>query len=88
MIHFKIFHSKFCRELMAKAPFGLVSVLDPVLKHCDLHAKWEPPPIFAVYTFRAIMYSVKDPSFVIQVIFQTFSSFYQLVDFRFIHNVF
>lgn len=61
---------------MAKAPFGLVSVLDPVLKHCDLHTKWEPPPIFAVYTFRAIMYSVKDPSFVIQVIFQTSKNFY------------
>lgn len=52
---------------MAKAPFGLVSVLDPVLKHFDLHKKWDPPPTFAVYTFRAIMYSVKDPSFVIQV---------------------
>lgn len=54
---------------MAKAPFGLISVLDPVLKHCDLHMKWEPPPTFAISTFRAIMYSVKDPSFVIQVIF-------------------
>ncbi|CAG9534710.1 unnamed protein product [Cercopithifilaria johnstoni] len=59
---------QFIRELMAKAPFGLVSVLDPVLKHCDLHTKWEPPPIFAIYTFRAIMYSVKDPSFVIQAL--------------------
>ncbi|VDO33994.1 unnamed protein product [Onchocerca flexuosa] len=59
---------QFIRELMAKAPFGLVSVLDPVLKHCDLHMKWEPPPIFAVYIFRAIMYSVKDPSFVIQAL--------------------
>uniref|UniRef100_A0A8R1XLQ4 Uncharacterized protein n=1 Tax=Onchocerca volvulus TaxID=6282 RepID=A0A8R1XLQ4_ONCVO len=59
---------QFIRELMAKAPFGLVSVLDPVLKHCDLHMKWKPPPIFAVYTFRAIMYSVKDPSFVIQAL--------------------
>ncbi|KAL3994253.1 hypothetical protein ACH3XW_20980 [Acanthocheilonema viteae] len=59
---------QFIRELMAKAPFGLISVLDPVLKHCDLHTKWEPPPIFAIYTFRAIMYSVKDPSFVIQAL--------------------
>ncbi|KAK6103717.1 hypothetical protein QQG55_13555 [Brugia pahangi] len=64
----KALADQFLRELMAKAPFGLVSVLDPVLKHCDLHTKWEPPPIFAVYTFRAIMYSVKDPSFVIQAL--------------------
>ncbi|VDN04635.1 unnamed protein product [Thelazia callipaeda] len=59
---------QFLRELMAKTPYGLVSVLDPVLKHCDLHKKWDPPPVFAVYTFRAIMYSVKDPSFVIQAL--------------------
>lgn len=52
---------------MAKAPFGLISVLEPVLKHCDLHKKWEPPATFAVTTFRAIMYSIKDPYFVIQV---------------------
>ncbi|KAM3719448.1 Protein EFR3 [Dirofilaria immitis] len=64
----KALADQFLRELMAKAPFGLVSVLDPVLKHCDLHRKWEPPPLFAVYTFRAIMYSVKDPSFVIQAL--------------------
>lgn len=61
------FNVSFHRELMAKAPFGLNSVLEPVLKHCDLHEKWNPPPIFAVQTFRAIMYSVKDPCFVIQV---------------------
>uniref|UniRef100_A0A915PVY7 SGTA homodimerisation domain-containing protein n=1 Tax=Setaria digitata TaxID=48799 RepID=A0A915PVY7_9BILA len=64
----KALADQFIRELMAKAPFGLISVLDPVLKHCDLHSKWEPPPVFAVHTFRAIMYSVKDPSFVIQAL--------------------
>ncbi|VDK42174.1 unnamed protein product [Anisakis simplex] len=64
----KALSDQFLRELMAKAPFGLISVLEPVLKHCDLHKKWEPPATFAVMTFRAIMYSIKDPCFVIQAL--------------------
>uniref|UniRef100_F1KW28 Protein EFR3 n=1 Tax=Ascaris suum TaxID=6253 RepID=F1KW28_ASCSU len=64
----KTLSDQFLRELMAKAPFGLISVLEPVLKHCDLHKKWEPPATFAVTTFRAIMYSIKDPYFVIQAL--------------------
>lgn len=62
----KTLADQFLRELMAKAPFGLISVLEPVLVHCDNNAKWQPPPTFAVLTFRAIMYSIKDPCFVIQ----------------------
>ncbi|VDM46756.1 unnamed protein product [Toxocara canis] len=64
----KALSDQFLRELMAKAPFGLISVLEPVLKHCDLHKKWDPPAAFAVMTFRAIMYSIKDPCFVIQAL--------------------
>ncbi|MFH4973809.1 hypothetical protein AB6A40_000518 [Gnathostoma spinigerum] len=59
---------QFLRELVAKAPFGLFTVLEPVLKHMDNHKQWQPPATFAVFVFRAIMYSVKDPSFVIQAL--------------------
>uniref|UniRef100_A0A914EQE2 Uncharacterized protein n=2 Tax=Acrobeloides nanus TaxID=290746 RepID=A0A914EQE2_9BILA len=57
------------RELMGKASFGsLRSVLEPVMKHCDLHKKWEPPAIFAINTFKAILYSIQTQNsyFVIQ----------------------
>ncbi|KAH7727484.1 Protein C32D5.3 [Aphelenchoides avenae] len=48
------------RELFGKCSFGsLRSVLEPVLKHCDLHHKWEPPATFAISTFKAILYSIQ-----------------------------
>ncbi|TKR77001.1 hypothetical protein L596_018054 [Steinernema carpocapsae] len=59
------------RELMGKASFGsLRSVMEPVLKHCDLHQKWNNPPNFAIATFRAILYSIPTQisNFVIQVL--------------------
>ncbi|RCN46690.1 EFR3-like family protein [Ancylostoma caninum] len=57
------------RELMGKASFGsLRAVMEPVLKHMDLHAHWKPPPIFAIHVFRAIIYSIQSQNsyFVIQ----------------------
>ena len=60
------------RELMGKASFGsLRSVIEPVMSHCDSHKKWDPPPNFAINTFRAIIYSIQtqNASFVIQVNF-------------------
>lgn len=57
------------RELMGKASFGsLRSVLEPVMRHCDDHKKWDPPPTFAINTFRAIIYSIQTQNayFVIQ----------------------
>uniref|UniRef100_A0AC34QGC3 EFR3-like protein n=1 Tax=Panagrolaimus sp. JU765 TaxID=591449 RepID=A0AC34QGC3_9BILA len=57
------------RELMGKASFGsLKSVLEPVMKHCDAHKKWDPPPTFAINTFRAIIFSIQTQNahFVIQ----------------------
>ncbi|KAK0416217.1 hypothetical protein QR680_012351 [Steinernema hermaphroditum] len=59
------------RELMGKASFGsLRSVMEPVLKHCDSHSKWNPPANFAIATFRAILYSIPTQisNFVIQVL--------------------
>uniref|UniRef100_A0A7E4VCM6 tRNA exportin n=1 Tax=Panagrellus redivivus TaxID=6233 RepID=A0A7E4VCM6_PANRE len=48
------------RELMGKASFAsLKAVLEPVMKHCDAHKKWYPPPVFAINTFRAIIYSIQ-----------------------------
>lgn len=60
---------------MGKAPFGLISVIEPVLSHCDSHNKWEPPALFASHVFGAIMFSIKDPSFVIQVTMKLFYNF-------------
>jgi len=57
------------RELMGKASFGsLRSVLEPVMRHCDDHRKWDPPPTFGINTFRAIIYSIQTQNayFVIQ----------------------
>uniref|UniRef100_A0A0N5AA46 Non-specific serine/threonine protein kinase n=1 Tax=Syphacia muris TaxID=451379 RepID=A0A0N5AA46_9BILA len=64
----KALSDQFLRELMGKAPFGLISVIEPVLSHCDSHNKWEPPALFASHVFGAIMFSIKDPSFVIQAL--------------------
>jgi hypothetical protein len=48
------------RELMGKASFGSMrSVLQPVLRHCDLHHLWTPPAEYAISSFRAIMYSIQ-----------------------------
>uniref|UniRef100_A0A914VNN2 Uncharacterized protein n=1 Tax=Plectus sambesii TaxID=2011161 RepID=A0A914VNN2_9BILA len=48
------------RELMGKASFGSMrSVLQPVLRHCDLHNLWIPPAEYAISSFRAIMYSIQ-----------------------------
>ncbi|KAI6172439.1 hypothetical protein M3Y98_00973300 [Aphelenchoides besseyi] len=48
------------RELCGKCSFeALGKVLDPVLKHCDLHDKWNPPATFATHTFKAILYSIQ-----------------------------
>ncbi|CAD6197247.1 unnamed protein product [Caenorhabditis auriculariae] len=57
------------RELMGKASFGsLRAVIEPVLKHMDLHRQWTPPPNFAIHVFRAIIYSIQSQNsyFVIQ----------------------
>ncbi|CAI4231697.1 unnamed protein product [Auanema sp. JU1783] len=57
------------RELMGKASFGsLRAVIEPVLKHMDLHKQWSPPPAFAIHVFRAIIYSIQSQNsyFVIQ----------------------
>ncbi|WKX95411.1 hypothetical protein Q1695_012117 [Nippostrongylus brasiliensis] len=57
------------RELMGKASFGsLRAVMEPVLKHMDLHAHWKPPPVFAIHVFKAIIYSIQSQNsyFVIQ----------------------
>ncbi|XGW13265.1 hypothetical protein V3C99_013698, partial [Haemonchus contortus] len=57
------------RELMGKASFGsLRAVMEPVLKHMDLHAHWKPPPLFAIHVFKAIIYSIQSQNsyFVIQ----------------------
>lgn len=53
-----------------QASFGsLRAVMEPVLKHMDLHAHWKPPPIFAIHVFKAIIYSIQSQNsyFVIQV---------------------
>ncbi|KAI6216456.1 hypothetical protein M3Y99_01820800 [Aphelenchoides fujianensis] len=52
------------RELCGKCSFEALSkVLDPVLKHCDLHDKWIPSTngkaTFAIHTFKAILYSIQ-----------------------------
>ncbi|KAK6023519.1 hypothetical protein OSTOST_10692 [Ostertagia ostertagi] len=49
--------------------FSLRAVMEPVLKHMDLHAQWKPPPIFAIHVFKAIIYSIQSQNsyFVIQV---------------------
>lgn len=63
------------RELFGKCSFGSLrlapktitsyalnicrSVLEPVLKHCDLHHKWDPPATFAIHTLKAILYSIQ-----------------------------
>nr|CAD2171867.1 unnamed protein product [Meloidogyne enterolobii] len=57
------------RELFQKCSFGsLKSVLEPVFRHFDLHNKWDPPPTFAIKTFKAILYSIQSQNsyFVIQ----------------------
>ncbi|GMS84188.1 hypothetical protein PENTCL1PPCAC_6363, partial [Pristionchus entomophagus] len=57
------------RELMGKATFGSMrAVMDPLLKHLDLHKKWQPPPMFAIALFKAILYSIQTQNsyFVIQ----------------------
>lgn len=57
------------RELMGKASFGsLRAVMEPVLKHMDLHHHWTPPPVFAIHVFKAIIYSIQSQNsyFVIQ----------------------
>ncbi|GMR36410.1 hypothetical protein PMAYCL1PPCAC_06605, partial [Pristionchus mayeri] len=57
------------RELMGKATFGSMrAVMDPLLKHLDLHKKWQPPPNFAIALFKAILYSIQTQNsyFVIQ----------------------
>ncbi|GMT14476.1 hypothetical protein PFISCL1PPCAC_5773 [Pristionchus fissidentatus] len=57
------------RELMGKATFGSMrAVMDPLLKHLDLHKKWQPPPNFAISLFKAILYSIQTQNsyFVIQ----------------------
>uniref|UniRef100_A0A1I8B7P0 Protein EFR3 homolog B n=1 Tax=Meloidogyne hapla TaxID=6305 RepID=A0A1I8B7P0_MELHA len=57
------------RELFQKCSFGsLKSVLEPVFRHFDLHNKWDPPPSFAIKTFKAILYSIQSQNsyFVIQ----------------------
>ncbi|CAJ0932227.1 unnamed protein product, partial [Mesorhabditis belari] len=51
------------RELMGKASFGTLRVvIEPVLRHLDLHKKWQPPPIFAIHVFRIILYSIQSKS--------------------------
>uniref|UniRef100_A0A1I7SWP5 Importin-11 n=2 Tax=Bursaphelenchus xylophilus TaxID=6326 RepID=A0A1I7SWP5_BURXY len=48
------------RELFGKCNFSMMkTVLDPILKHCDLHRKWEPPAQFATHVFKAILYSIQ-----------------------------
>lgn len=59
------------RELFGKCNFSMMKyvlavfeiifriVLDPILKHCDLHRKWEPPAVFATHAFKAILYSIQ-----------------------------
>uniref|UniRef100_A0A914NNZ4 Uncharacterized protein n=1 Tax=Meloidogyne incognita TaxID=6306 RepID=A0A914NNZ4_MELIC len=70
------------RELFQKCSFGSLklififnffirkirSVLEPVFRHFDLHNKWDPPPTFAIKTFKAILYSIQSQNsyFVIQ----------------------
>ncbi|CAK5007022.1 unnamed protein product [Meloidogyne enterolobii] len=69
------------RELFQKCSFGSLklifmfnsfkkfrSVLEPVFRHFDLHNKWDPPPTFAIRTFKAILYSIQSQNsyFVIQ----------------------
>lgn len=66
----KVLSDRCLRELMGKASFGsLRAVIEPVLKHMDLHKRWTPPPSFAIHVFRAIIYSIQSQNsyFVIQV---------------------
>lgn len=65
----KVLSDRCLRELMGKASFGsLRAVIEPVLKHMDLHKRWTPPPSFAIHVFRAIIYSIQSQNsyFVIQ----------------------
>ncbi|ULU06589.1 hypothetical protein L3Y34_018431 [Caenorhabditis briggsae] len=65
----KVLSDRCLRELMGKASFGsLRAVIEPVLKHMDLHKRWSPPPSFAIHVFRAIIYSIQSQNsyFVIQ----------------------
>lgn len=65
----RILSDRCLRELMGKASFGsLRAVIEPVLKHMDLHKQWTPPPNFAIHVFRAIIYSIQSQNsyFVIQ----------------------
>ncbi|KJH49184.1 hypothetical protein DICVIV_04685 [Dictyocaulus viviparus] len=55
--------------ISVRASFGsLRAVMEPVLKHMDLHEHWKPPPVFAIHVFRAIIYSIQSQNsyFVIQ----------------------
>uniref|UniRef100_A0A0K0D0L1 Protein EFR3 homolog A n=1 Tax=Angiostrongylus cantonensis TaxID=6313 RepID=A0A0K0D0L1_ANGCA len=57
-------------ESLLQASFGsLRAVMEPVLKHMDLHQHWKPPPLFAIHVFKAIIYSIQSQNsyFVIQV---------------------
>ncbi|CAI5441731.1 unnamed protein product [Caenorhabditis angaria] len=65
----RVLSDRCLRELMGKASFGsLRAVIEPVLKHMDLHKQWTPPPSFAIHCFRAIIYSIQSQNsyFVIQ----------------------
>uniref|UniRef100_A0A1I7XQG4 Non-specific serine/threonine protein kinase n=1 Tax=Heterorhabditis bacteriophora TaxID=37862 RepID=A0A1I7XQG4_HETBA len=45
----RVLSDRCLRELMGKASFGsLRAVMEPVLKHMDLHSHWTPPPSFAI----------------------------------------
>ncbi|CAH0551687.1 unnamed protein product [Brassicogethes aeneus] len=47
------------RELVGRASFGHIrAVLQPVLRHFDLHELWVPNQ-FAIHTFRIIMFSIQ-----------------------------
>ncbi|CAB3404327.1 unnamed protein product [Caenorhabditis bovis] len=65
----RVLSDRCLRELMGKASFGsLRAVIEPVLRHMDLHKQWTPPPLFAIHVFRAIIYSIQSQNsyFVIQ----------------------